>query len=211
MLPSPNTRLASIEQAIVQALHEQGWYVGDSLFDAELTGALALRARHAVDSGLMHPAGTGRGERAATRPEWRRDQILWLDEASSDPIEAAALAHLERLRQGLNRSLLLGLQEGEFHYAHYTPGGFYRRHRDRFADDDARVVSVIAYLNPDWQEADGGALQLYTVDGTCLTRVLPQAGTMVVFLSAEFPHEVQEARRDRLSLTGWLRQHKRLI
>jgi Predicted proline hydroxylase len=141
----------------------------------------------------------------------RRDQILWLEEDGSDSIEAAALAHLDRLRLCLNQSLLLGLQEGEFHYAHYAPGSFYRLHRDRFADCDARVVSLIAYLNAEWQEADGGALRLFAEDGRLLAKVMPRAGTMVVFLSAEFPHEVEACRRDRFSLTGWFRQRKRLF
>lgn len=33
--------------------------------------------------------------------------------------------------------------------------------------------------------------------------VLPQAGTLMVFMSAQWPHEVLPATRDRLSITGW--------
>ena len=36
--------------------------------------------------------------------------------------------------------------------------------------------------------------------------VLSEAGTLVVFLSADVPHEVLPATRDRLSLTGWFRR-----
>jgi len=35
--------------------------------------------------------------------------------------------------------------------------------------------------------------------------VLPQLGTLVVFLSEEFPHEVLAAQRDRYSIAGWFR------
>jgi SM-20-related protein len=36
--------------------------------------------------------------------------------------------------------------------------------------------------------------------------VLPQAGSLLLFLSADMPHEVLPASRDRLSLTGWFRR-----
>ena len=36
--------------------------------------------------------------------------------------------------------------------------------------------------------------------------VLPRGGTLVVFLSDRFPHEVLPARRERLSLAGWFRR-----
>ena len=51
----------------------------------------------------------------------------------------------------------------------------------------------------------GGALRLYLADQTELD-VLPSAGTLVLFISAELPHEVLPATRERLSLTGWFRR-----
>ncbi len=36
--------------------------------------------------------------------------------------------------------------------------------------------------------------------------VVPQAGTLLVFMSEKWPHEVLPATRDRLSITGWLRR-----
>jgi SM-20-related protein len=36
--------------------------------------------------------------------------------------------------------------------------------------------------------------------------VAPQAGTLMVFMSAQWPHEVLPATRDRLSITGWFRR-----
>jgi SM-20-related protein len=36
-------------------------------------------------------------------------------------------------------------------------------------------------------------------------KVLPSFGTIVVFLSEEFPHEVLPAKRDRYSIAGWFR------
>ena len=66
-------------------------------------------------------------------------------------------------------------------------------------------MSAVFYLNPDWQAEQGGALRLYLTDGSTHD-VLPEAGTLVVFLSADLPHEVLPATRERLSLTGWFRR-----
>ena len=41
--------------------------------------------------------------------------------------------------------------------------------------------------------------------GRVLERVCPAAGTMVIFLSEEFPHEVLPATQDRYSIAGWFR------
>jgi SM-20-related protein len=66
-------------------------------------------------------------------------------------------------------------------------------------------VSAVFYLNPAWQPEQGGVLRLYLADQT--TRdVPPEAGSLLVFLSADMPHEVLPASRERLSLTGWFRR-----
>ena len=108
----------------------------------------------------------------------------------------------------LNEALFIGAQEAELHFARYAVGAFYRTHRDRFRDDDARLVSLVFYLNDDWSGDAGGELVLYGDDdgGEVVARVQPRAGTMVCFLSDRFPHEVLPANRERYSLTGWLRR-----
>ena len=93
----------------------------------------------------------------------------------------------------------------EAHYAIYPRGGFYRRHRDRFHDDDARVLSCVLYLNEGWSPEHGGALRLH-LDGNESRDVLPAGGTLACFLSERFEHEVLPATRERLALTGWFRR-----
>ena len=113
---------------------------------------------------------------------------------------------MEQLRLRLNRELFLGLFDYECHYAHYPKGAFYKKHVDAFKGESNRRLSTILYLNPQWQPQDGGELVIYDVDGTTeLATVLPVFGSMVIFLSEEFPHEVLTARRSRYSLTGWFR------
>jgi SM-20-related protein len=134
----------------------------------------------------------------------RGDHIQWL-EPGQHPACDEYLQALDELRMALNQGLYLGLEDFEGHFALYPPGAFYQKHVDRFRDDDRRAVSVVFYLNDDWQAEQGGALRLYLPNGE--TRdVLPHAGSLLVFLSADMPHEVLPASRDRLSLTGWLRR-----
>jgi len=119
-------------------------------------------------------------------------------------LEAAIIEHYS----SINRELTLGLFEFEGHYAHYAPGAHYARHRDRFRDDDARVLSCVLYLNEGWCDENGGALRLY-VDPGSHRDVLPVGGTLAIFLSAQFEHEVLPATRSRWSIAGWFRRRAR--
>jgi SM-20-related protein len=114
---------------------------------------------------------------------------------------------MEAVRVNLNRALYLGLFEFEAHFAVYAPGAFYRAHLDNFRGTSARIVTAILYLNEDWQTVDGGQLRLYTTgeEGGEYVDLLPEAGQWILFDSARFWHEVLPARRERFSLTGWLR------
>jgi len=122
-------------------------------------------------------------------------------------IRAATLARLEGLRLAVNEALYLGLFDAELHFAVYPPGAGYKRHLDRFRDDDRRTLTVILYLNPpDWSATDGGQLSFWPQDtGPALT-ITPRGGTLVTFFSDQFWHQVEPAHRQRLSLTGWFRR-----
>jgi SM-20-related protein len=111
-------------------------------------------------------------------------------------------------KQVLNRRCFLGLKSFEGHFARYPVGSFYKRHLDQFHAVPHRIVTVILYLNDSWTEADGGQLRMYfpQEDGSeRLEDVLPVGGRLVVFLSEEIPHEVMPTQKERISITGWLR------
>ncbi|MFB0911982.1 MAG: 2OG-Fe(II) oxygenase, partial [Glaciecola sp.] len=110
------------------------------------------------------------------------------------------------LRTYLNQHLFLGLFSFESHFSHYAAGSFYKRHLDAFKGEANRILSVVAYLNPNWQIGDGGELVLYKDEfDTQGLKVIPALGTLAIFLSEEFPHEVLPAKRDRYSIAGWYR------
>ena len=62
---------------------------------------------------------------------------------------------------------------------------------------------MIIYLNDDWKHGDGGELEIFEKDGTSFL-IEPLAARCVMFKSAEVPHAVLEAHKNRFSLTGWL-------
>ena len=200
---SSNTLGASVAR-IIDDLAEHGWSLQSHFIAPTLTLELAQECRKRAQAGLLVRAGVGRSALAVVSEGLRGDHIQWLEAGQSEACDQY-LAVMDELLQALNQALYLGLEDFESHFALYPPGAYYKKHLDRFRDDDRRAVSVVFYLNEDWQAEQGGALRLHLADGS-LHDVLPQAGSLLVFLSADMPHEVLPATRERLSLTGWLRR-----
>lgn len=189
---------------IVEAIARDGYAIAPDALPARHVTALREAARLRDARGKFVPAGVGRGAERIVRAEVRGDRICWIDVPDLQPCEARWFAQLETLRCSLNAGLMLGLLEFEGHYAIYPAGGSYSRHRDRFRDDDARVLSCVLYLNEEWGACDGGELRLFTGSGA--VDIPPCAGTLVVFLSERFEHEVRATQRDRYAFTGWFRR-----
>ena len=189
---------------IIDDLAARGWSRLDNVLPASLTHELAEECRKRARAGALNPAGVGRGQGLAVREGIRGDSIQWLEHGQSAPSDGYLQA-MDELRSALNQAFYLGLEDFECHFACYPPGAFYQKHLDRFRDDDRRTVTAVYYLNEAWQTEHGGALRLYLADETELD-VLPSAGTLVLFISADLPHEVLPATRERLSLTGWFRR-----
>lgn len=193
---------------VVEGLMERGFAVVPGYFSPALIRDLRAEALVRLQAGEFRPAGIGRRRQRHRNDLVRRDSIRWLD--GSTETQTAFLAELEALRQCINRELFLGLFELESHFARYPRGAFYRRHLDAFRGHDGRVVSSVVYLNPGWRQADGGCLRLWGAprDTAPLLDVVPEAGTLVSFLSERIPHEVQPAHRERISIAGWFRRNR---
>lgn len=196
--------MSSLDQ-IADEIAGHGWCAAGHFVPRALSAALCSEARSLWDAGAFHAAGIGGGPLPAVRPDVRGDRIRWLEPEAASPAQQACLARFEHLRLALNRSLQLGLFDFECHFALYPAGARYARHLDRFKGDARRALSCVLYLNEHWQAEDGGQLRLY-LDDEHSKDVLPAGGTLVVFLSERFEHEVLPARRERISLTGWFRR-----
>ena len=190
--------------AVVDDLATHGWSQQALFLPADLVRALAAECRRRDAEGELNPAGVGRGATQEVREAIRGDQIQWIDPGQAEACDQYLTA-MDQLRLAINQGLFLGLEDFECHFALYPPGAFYRRHLDRFRDDDRRMVSAVLYLNEGWQPQDGGQLRMFLADEV-EHDVEPVAGCLVVFLSGEVPHEVLPAGRERLSLTGWFRR-----
>lgn len=188
---------------IVRDIRACGYCILPDALPGFLVRQLLAQVR-GFDDHRFAAAGIGRHNDFMREQTVRTDKIIWI--TPETPAGALWCQWTEQLRLALNRQLLLGLFSFESHFSHYAPGAYYARHLDAFKGERNRIVSVVAYLNPDWGEADGGELVLYTSeDDRQGIQVLPQCGTLVVFLSEDFPHQVLPARRDRYAVAGWFR------
>lgn len=200
----PSGRQPPTDDALFERIATDIAARGFTVLPASLPPAIAddlMDGLARLDNDSFHRAAVGRARDETVNKFVRRDRICWIDEDAG--IADEWLAWTERLRVFLNRRLFLGLFSFESHYAFYRPGDFYKRHYDAFRGEANRILSVVTYLNKGWLPEQGGELVIYTEDD-CV-HVGPGFGTVVIFLSEEFPHEVLPATRDRFSVTGWFR------
>ncbi|MGE0486353.1 MAG: 2OG-Fe(II) oxygenase [Gammaproteobacteria bacterium] len=200
-LPDPSE--TDLFERLAAALRDPGWAILPDALPPTL-GLALLDHVGTLDEGEFVRAGVGRRRARKTNAFVRQNDICWI--SGDRPATRAWVEFATRLREHLNRRLMLGLFSFESHFAHYPVGGFYRRHLDAFSGEANRVVSLVTYLNPGWGPDDGGELVLYPADGPRQgIAVTPAFGTLVLFLSEELPHEVLPARRPRRSIAGWFR------
>jgi len=190
--------------AIADALTAHGWWAGDDALPREVTDRLRAELDRLEDEDRLRRAGIGREIDYQVDRDVRRDRIRWLNRDT--PVQAELLDFAGALKVRLNRALFLGLFEFEGHFALYPEGAFYRTHYDSFRGAANRLVSLVLFLNPDWQPEHGGELVLYQDDErTERARIAPRDGRLVLFLSEEIPHEVRPTRAPRRSVAGWYR------
>lgn len=192
---------------ILNDLDQQGWSVQEQFFPSELVLELSETLSSFRQQGILNQAGVGRKEGFHIEQSIRSDEISWFEETNLNEAQKKYLTITKKIQDEINQRFYLGLFDFEVHFALYSPNAFYKRHLDQHKNQDTRVLTLITYLNEGWNKEDGGELQLYLKNGQTIS-ILPNAGTIVCFLSAEFEHEVLPAKRERASLTGWFRKRK---
>jgi SM-20-related protein len=193
---------------ISQEIYSNSYVVVDNFVDEAFRKALLKEQTDLLNQGQFTKAAVGKGDQKQVRTEIRSDEVLWMDPTALSPLQSIFWEKVAEVQQVLNRRCFLGLKSFEGHFARYPIGSFYKRHLDQFHAVPHRIVTVILYLNESWTEADGGQLRMYfpQEDGSeRLEDVLPLGGRLVVFLSEEIPHEVLPTLKERISITGWLR------
>ena len=175
------------------AMPEDGW----QRLRAEAEALLA------ADAFVAARVGRGDGDGALRESAVRGGSVCWLD--TSMPSATVFMRWMDGLRLSLNRDLFLGLDSFEAQYAHYPIGASYETHVDRHWKTNARIVSAVIYLNPDWPADAGGELVIYDDRELPRLTVAPEGGTLVLFMSDGTPHEAKKATRERWSIAGWFR------
>lgn len=188
---------------IADALEQTGYIVLADALEADLLEGLLSRCQD-DGSGRFVASHVGRGAAKQKIESLRGDAISWIEPV--DPIDTAFLERMEALRLGLNERLYLGIFDYESHYAIYNSGYGYAKHSDVLQGKKNRILTTVLYLNKDWQPEHGGELVVYDPSGENeILRVQPTFGTMIIFLSESFPHEVLTSNTTRRSIAGWFR------
>lgn len=202
------TDMEELLDRISSEIYQNSYVIVDDFVDSGFRKALLKEQTELLEKGIFRNAAVGKGDQKQVRTEIRSDEVLWMDSDNLSPLQASYWERIDQIRQVLNQRCFLGLRSFEGHFARYPIGSFYKRHLDQFHAVPHRVVTVILYLNDSWSNEDEGALRMYfpQEDGTeHVQDVLPLGGRLVVFLSGEIPHEVLPTKKERISITGWLR------
>ncbi len=210
---SGNLPLIAINKSILQKIFETliETYLRDKVGISEhflsdtLSADLKVNLMTLFAKNALLTAGTGNESTILKDTAIRSDKIYWLDKSHDDIHENAFFVLMDDFVRYLNETCYTGITGYEFHYALYEKGSFYKRHLDRFRNDDSRLFSMITYLNADWQEGDGGELSIFHDDGQN-QNVSPTNGKSVFFKSDELEHEVLKTLVPRMSITGWLKR-----
>jgi SM-20-related protein len=198
-----NQSFEALFEKIADDIRTNGFSVNENALPTELSAALLAHV-HSLNRAAYHKAGIGRENDHELNTRIRKDEIVWI--TGETPVGQSWLNWTTQLQRFLNRRLFLGLFSFESHFAHYPEGAFYKTHVDAFHGEANRILSLVVYLNENWQPGDGGEIVLYQDDQHTNGLVVPpKLGTIVAFLSEEFPHEVLPTTTDRHSIAGWFR------
>lgn len=174
---------------------DDGWMIIDEVFENK--ALLALQS----ESGFIEyrDAELTAGIRVS---DIRGDRIRWITENFFAGFYY--LQSINALAALFNQSLFAGIRHSEAHYACYPVGFGYQWHSDNPAGRDERVISAVLYLNDDWSDSDGGALEIVDKHGIH-HNVMPVANRLVIF-DSDLQHQVQIAHRQRYSIATWMRR-----
>lgn len=185
--------------AIIAAFYQHGWVWLPNFLQPQLNADLLHEAQFDAE---LTPAGIGRKNDHQLNKQIRRDATQWFNGRSA--AQQAYLQLMAQLQQAFNRRCFLGLFDFECHFARYRQGDYYQKHIDAFSGRSNRVLTTVSYLN---SVTAGGELALYNEHNVLIDKLLPTAGSLVLFESERFPHEVLPAIDTRYSIAGWFRKN----
>lgn len=195
--------MENIFDDLINSFIENKVGTADKFISDSLALALTENLQNLFTDNKLLAAGMGNNAKHNVDNLFRGDKIYWLDASHKNTAEDQFFVLMDAFVKYLNESCYTGITGYEFHYTLYAAGTFYKKHLDRFQDNDSRKYSMIMYLNLDWQLADGGQLCIQHPEGA--QNIDPTNGKVVFFNSKEMEHEVLLTNKPRMSITGWLK------
>jgi SM-20-related protein len=195
--------LKNIFDTLINSFIENKVGIAADFLSKPLSTNLKKNLAELYSSNQLQDAGTGQHSTVAHNKSFRSDIIYWLDRKHNNIHENSFFDLMDEFVRHLNATCYTGITGYEFHYTLYEKGSFYKKHLDRFRDNDSRQYSMIMYLNNDWQENDGGELCIH--HDNRVENISPLGGKSVFFKSSELEHEVLISNKPRMSITGWLK------
>jgi SM-20-related protein len=191
-----------LSEEALDAFAHNGFVIVKDFLEVNVAKALLQDVKIHQEAEAFKQAGIGNASKLSIQETYRSDQIKWIEKTGN----AAATQHyvdcLSALQEQCKQAFYLPLKDFECMFAIYPEGAFYKKHTDRFAQQAHRLISVVLYLNENWQESDGGELMLYTEEK--IQTIQPKFNTLVCFKS-ELWHEVLPCTKERYSVTAWLK------
>jgi len=194
-----------LSNAQLDAFAASGLLIIDDFLDTNLAKTLLAEAKIWKEQEAFYKAGVGKLEKHIIKEDYRKDKIKWISKEDCLPATSNYINILEDLMQQISREFFLSLKDYECMFAIYPSGAFYKKHQDQFKQQVHRIISVVLYLNEDWQEKDGGQLMIYKEEAE--TEVKPIFNRLVFFKS-EMWHEVLPCTKERFSVTGWMKDQE---
>jgi SM-20-related protein len=162
----------------VDALSDQNFVVVENFISNDLYQTVKDHFLFKLPS--FSQAGIGALDQNTINKKIRGDATYWLTRNKDTNLQPF-WELVDELLFVFNKFCYLSLKGYEFHFAKYPPGGHYDKHIDQFQDRNNRMISVVIYLNDEWQQGDGGELEIFNRDQS--VKIEPRAGRCVLFKS----------------------------
>jgi SM-20-related protein len=208
--PTTSSDLEGMFSALGDQLAQQNYGILDHYLSQDECTQLRSHLLWLYEEGKMKKAGIGTSFQFQVDASIRGDYILWIETHQPDSQTSALVERTQSLMQFFNRYFYLGLRDVEMHFAVYPAGAGYQRHTDQLQQNNHRILSMVLYLNENWQTGDGGQLRIFLPENEHLDGVDhyldvdPIGGRLVCFRSDLIEHEVMPTNRERMSITGWM-------
>jgi len=197
-----NNHLSTKWHEWLDQLAIQDFVFVDNFISDELFRNIQDYFKSLQEKGKFSKAAIVSSEKRQIKSSVRGDFIYWLDKEVDNELEEL-FKTLDELADKLRQYLLISIGDYKCHFALYPPKTRYEKHVDQFKGKNNRLISVLIYLNENWQPDDGGELKIHQTNGNELL-IQPIAKRLVMFKSDTVEHEVMTTHTPRKSLSGWL-------